>query len=145
MVTDTNKQIVRNLYENHFNTGRLDHLDDLVSPDFVGVQGQRGAAAMAAPIVALRAAFPDIVYTVDDIVAEGDRVAIRWTWHGTHKNAFRNWAPTGKQLTNTGLAIMRLVDSKIVSVAIETDRLGFLLAIGAVPYDPAFGPPPTTK
>jgi predicted ester cyclase len=142
MSTDLNKALVRRLYDEFLNAGKLDLLDQLVSPDYVGAGGQRGPAGFAEPIVALRAAFPDLHYTSDEIVAEGDRVAVRWTWRGTFTNTFRRYAPTGKAMTSTGLAIFQLTDGKVVRTSLETDRLGFLVAIGAIPYDPAFGPPP---
>jgi predicted ester cyclase len=141
MPSDASKALVRRLYD-ILNAGQLDRLDELVSSDFEGPGGQRGPAAFAAPILALRAAFPDLRYTIEDIVAEGDRVAVRWTWRGTFAGAFRTFRPTGKPMTNTGFAIFQLADSKLVRTWLETDRLGFLLAIGAVPYSPAFGPPP---
>src|SRR5262245_58784982 len=142
MSTETNKQLVRRLYDEYLNTGRVDHLDEIVSPDFVGVGGQRGAAAFAAPIIALRAAFPDLHYTTEDVIAEGDRVAVRWQWRGTFTSAFRGFAPTGKPMVNTGFAMFQFANGKLIKSWLETDRLGFLHAIGAVPYNPAFGPPP---
>lgn len=141
MTTD-NKALVRRIYDDFINTGRVEHLDEVVSPDFVGAGGQRGPAAFAAPISALRAAFPDIQYTTDAIVAEGDRVAVRWTWRGTFSSAFRAYAPTGKPMTNTGMAIFQIAGGKVVHSWLETDRLGFLIGAGVIPYDPAFSPPP---
>ena len=118
---------------------------EIVSPQFVGVGPERGPAAFGGVITALRGAFPDLVYTIEDVVAEGDRVAVRWTWRGTHQHAFRSFAPTGKPVTNTGFAIFQVTDGKLSRAWLETDRLGFLQAIGAVPHDPAFGPPAPTK
>jgi predicted ester cyclase len=81
----------------------------------------------------LRGAFPDLHYTVEDVVADGDRVAVRWHWTGTHQGAFRGIAATQRAVTNNGLAIFRLRDGRIVAATLETDRLGFLQAIGVVP------------
>jgi len=116
-----------------------------VSPDFVGPNQQRGPAAFTGVLVGLRRAFPDLVYTVDDMVAEDDRVAVRWTWRGTHTGPFRDWAPTGKPVVNRGFAIFQVANGMLTHSWMETDRLGFLLSIGAIPYDPAYGPPPATK
>jgi predicted ester cyclase len=143
--TDSNKQIVRRLFEDYFNHGRVEQLGEIVSPDFAGPNGQRGPASFAGVLVGLRRAFPDIVYTVEDLVGEGDRVAVRWTWRGTHTGPFRDWAPTGKRVTNTGFAIFQVADGKLTNSWLETDRLGFLLSIGVIPYDPAYGPPPATN
>ena len=144
-MTTENAQLVRRLYTDYLNTGHADKLGEIVSPQFVGVGPERGPAAFGGVITALRGAFPDLVYTVEDVVAEGDRVAVRWTWRGTHKHAFRSFAPTGKQVTNTGFAIFQVTDGKLTRAWLETDRLGFLQAVGAVPYDPAFGPPAPPK
>lgn len=141
-MTSDNKALVRRLYDDYINTGRVENLGELVSADFVGAGGQHGPAAFAAPISALHAAFPDIQYTTEDIVADGDRVAVRWTWRGTFTSAFRSYAPTGKPMTNTGMAIFQIAGGKVVHSWLETDRLGFLIGAGVIPYDPAFGPPP---
>lgn len=141
MPTDANKQLVRRLYHDYLNPGHLDRLDEIIAPDFVGAGGLQGPAAFSTVIAGLRGAFPDLIYTVEDVVGDGDRVAVRWTWRGTHTAAFRSFAPTGKRIENTGVAIFQVADGKLVRAWVETDRLGFLQAVGAVPYDPAFGPP----
>jgi len=139
---DENRRRVEKLFETGFNQGDLAVLDELVSPDYVGAQGEKGPAGFRGIAVGLRAAFPDIHYTLDDEIAEGDRVAVRWHWTGTHKGQFRTYPPTGKVLTNTGAAIFRLKDGKIVAASLETDRLGFLMQVGALPPDIVPGPRP---
>lgn len=136
-----NKQQVRELYA-RVNQGQLARVDELISPEFTGATGQRGSQAFLAGIAALHAAFPDLHYTLESLVAEDDRVAVRWTWRGTHTGAFRTIAPTGKQISNSGQAIFTFVEGKIASTSLQTDRLGFLVALGVIPDDPRFGPPP---
>jgi predicted ester cyclase len=143
MTSDANKELVRRLYDDYLSPGQLDRLTEIVSPDFVGVGPQRGPAAFSGTVGALRDAFPDLRYTVEDLVGEGDRVAVRWSWRGTHTGAFRGVAPTGTQVVSTGFAIFEIADGKLARAWLETDRLGFLMAIGAVPHDPRFVPPPT--
>src|SRR5688500_18733356 len=75
MSTD-NARIVRSLFLDAFNTGRADRLAELVSPDFVGPGPERGPAAFAGVMDRLRGSFPDIQYTLKDVVADGDRVAV---------------------------------------------------------------------
>jgi steroid delta-isomerase-like uncharacterized protein len=145
MPSDSNKEVVRRLFEEYFNKGLVDRLGEIISPDFVGPGGQRGPAAFATVLGALRTGFPDITYTVEDVVAEGNRVAVRWTWRGTHTGSFRTYATSGKKVANTGFAIFEVSDGKLVRSWLETDRLGFLLSIEAIPYNPAFGPPPATN
>jgi steroid delta-isomerase-like uncharacterized protein len=134
-MSERNKKTVEELFEQCFNNGQMQALDRLVSPDFVGAQGEKGPEALRRTALGLRTAFPDIHYTVSAVVAEGDKVAVRWSWSGTHKAPFRAFAPTGKAMTNTGTAIFELRDGKIVSAAIETDRLGFLQQLDVVPPD----------
>ena len=145
MLSDANKQLVRRLYDDYLNPGLLDRLGEIVSPDFIAGGPQRGPAAFSGVVGGLRAAFPDLRYTVEDLVGDGDRVAVRWSWRGTHTGAFRGFAPTGKQVLNTGFAIFEVTDGRLARAWVETDRLGFLVAIGAVPYQEIFGPPPSAK
>lgn len=137
---EQNKAVVRALYENVLNTGRLELLDDLIADDFVGVNGARGPAGFAATVTGLRQAFPDIQWTVEDVVAEDDKVVIRWTWHGTHHGAFRGYAASHNAVTNHAIAMYELRDTKIVHTWIESDQLGFLQQIGVVPHDLSPGP-----
>ena len=137
-----NKQRITTLFETCFNAGDLGLLDELVSPDYVGPQGSRGPAGFKETVVGLRTAFPDIHYTIEDIVAEDDKVAVRWTWSGTHQAGFRSFGPTGTAVSNTGAGIFRLTAGTIVAAALETDRLGFLQQVGAVPADIGLAPPP---
>jgi len=129
---DDNRRKVTMLFE-AFNDGGLSLVDELVSPEYVGARGDKGPAGFKAVVIGLRAAFPDIHYTLDDVVAEGDRVAVRWHWTGTHRAAFRGFPATGKTIANTGIGIFQFQDGTIVTAALETDRLGFLEQMGGVP------------
>jgi predicted ester cyclase len=143
MHADTNKQVIHRLYEDCINPGRLELLAELVSDAYVGPRGERGAAGFATTITGLRAGFPDIHFTIDDLVAEADRVTVRWTWHATHAGTFVSpagrFAATGKPIANTAIAIYQLADHKIVHAWLESDRLGVLQQIGALPA--GFGAP----
>jgi steroid delta-isomerase-like uncharacterized protein len=138
---DENKQSVQKLFDT-FNHGALDALDALVAPDYVGAQGDKGPAGFRAIIAGLRTSFPDIHYTIDEAVAERDRVAVRWHWTGTHRAPFRGFPATGRAVSNSGTGIFRLQSGKIVAASLETDRLGFLEQIGAVPENVGRGPRP---
>src|SRR5262245_43731883 len=93
-----NKEVVRRLYEEGFNAGTAG-LDRFVDPDYAGAGDRRGPVAFAQPVLRLLRAFPDIHYTIEDLVAEGDRVVVRWTWKGTHTGDFNGIAPTQKLVT----------------------------------------------
>ncbi len=126
-----NKQTIRSLYENVL-SGHLAGADELFGPEFPG-----GAAGFRALVAELIGAFPDIRYTVLDLVAEGERVAVRWQWTGTYSAPFRGFAPTHAAVTNTGLAVFTLSGGRIVGHELQTDRLGFLQQLGVVPADAA--------
>jgi predicted ester cyclase len=141
--TTTNKQLVRRLFEEAFNEDRGELVDQLVSPNYIDGTGQRGPGAFKQVIARLRSAFPDIHYSVEEVLGEDDKVAIRWHWSGTHRGVFRGIAPTERALTNNGSAIFRVEAGQIVAAALETDRLGFLQSIGVVgPNEQLFPSPP---
>lgn len=133
--TEANRAAVRRIYDEAVNAGRLEVLSDLVAPEFALPDGSRGPAAFAANVTALRAGFPDIRFTIEDVVAEGDRVAVRWTWTGTHTGTFRGFAPTATVVRTTGLVLYTFARGKVVGAVIETDRLGVLQQIGVLPAD----------
>ena len=136
-----NREVVRRLYEDCLNAGRVEDIPALVSADFVGPSGERGPDGFRAITLSLRAAFPDIHFTLEDMAAEGDRVAVRWTWRGTHRGRFRAFAATQKPVTNDGIAFYQVEGGRIVRSWLQTDRLGFLQQIGAVPADLGAPPP----
>ena len=138
---DENKRNVEKLFDT-FNHDDLGPLDELIAPGYVGAQGDKGPAGFRVIIAGLRTSFPDIHYTIDEAVADSDRVAVRWHWTGTHKAPFRGFPATGRAVENAGLGIFRLEDGKIVAATLETDRLGFLEQIGAVPANAGRGPRP---
>ena len=128
-----NKAVVRKLYEASFNTGNFDLAKELLSEEFIAPNGQKGSTQLFDQIKALRTGFPDIKWTVDDLLAEGDKVVIRSSWKGTHTGPFRNYDITRKAITNSAIAIYQLKDGKIIRSWLETDRLGFLIAIDVLP------------
>ena len=145
MPSETNKRIVHRLYDEMINPNHLDRLGEVISDEFIGAAGTRGPASFAAVANDLRTAFPDLHYALEDVVADDDHVAVRWTLRGTHSGAFRGLAPTGKRIENEGFAIFRIAQGKIVQARVGTDRLDFLMSIGRIPYEPAFGAPPRVK
>ena len=77
--------------------------------------------------------FPDMRLVVEDVVAQGDRVAVRWTFHGTHHGEFFGNPPTGMPVTMSAIEINRLVDGKIAEHWVALDQLGMLQQVGAIP------------
>ena len=136
-MSEQNKAIVRRLYEEVWDLGDLDVLDEVISADFVGHRSGRpedlGPEAVRQSVVALCAAFPDGKFTIEDMVAERDRVVVRFTGRATHKGEFRGIAPTGRQITITGIGIYRIAGGRIVERWENIDQLGLLQQLGAVP------------
>jgi steroid delta-isomerase-like uncharacterized protein len=128
----TPKTIVNCLFVECLNEGDLSVADQLVSPDFIGPSG-KGAEGFKAMISRLRQGFPDLRFVIQDMVAEGSRVVVRWTSQGTHRGMFAGRAPTERQVSNEGIGIYRVEDGKIIESWSQLDRLGVLQQIGALP------------
>ncbi len=118
MPIEENKAIVRRYVDEVFNKGGWTALDDIMAPnyiDHVAFHSQKSSReAFKQTFSAFRAAFPDGVVKVEDVIAEDDRVVWRWSWLGTHQGEFRGIAPTDKQITWTGIIIWRIVEGQIV-------------------------------
>lgn len=142
---EKNKQIVEKLYEQAFNKKNLALVPELIAEDYVGAQGERGPSGFQATFVQLFKAFPDIHYYIEDLLAEGDKVVIRWKWQGTHTGKFREYPPTGKTITNNGMAVFQLRDYKIIKAVVQTDRLAFLQDMGVIPADLGRPAPPAPR
>ena len=131
------KQIGRLYRQELWNTGNLEiadricgsgavfHNNDSLTPDF-----GRGPSALKQIVTMYRTAFPDAQVKVEDLVAEGDKVVIRWTSRGTNKGNLGTIGPTGKSATMTGTDILRITGGKIQEVCINWDSLGLLQQLG---------------
>ena len=132
---EKNKTVIRRLYEQSLNKRNMALLRDLVSEDYVGFQGLKGAEGFEKPIAPLMEAFPDLQWNIREIFGEDDKVVVRWKLQGTQTTLYNGLVPTGKPITNDGMAIFTLKDSKIINGQVLTDRLGFLQEMGAIPQD----------
>lgn len=133
--TQRNEAIVRSVYEQALNHRNFGSLQTIVSDEYSGFQGIKGHEGFSKPVEGLIKAFPDIQWNIEDVFGEDNKVAIRWQWRGTHRGAFNGYAPTGKTITNDGMAIFVLKDGKITSSVLQTDRLGFWQEIDVLPAD----------
>jgi steroid delta-isomerase-like uncharacterized protein len=136
MTTETTKAIVHRFVEDGANAGNMKVLDELFSADFVNhdpTQPGHDLAALKESLMGRITAFPDQRTTIEDLVAEGDRVAKRWTWRGTQTGTFNGIPPTGRQVTLAGLDILRVSDGKIREIWWGYDVLGVLQQLGVMP------------
>jgi steroid delta-isomerase-like uncharacterized protein len=133
-----NKALARRWYEDFANTGNPAVADELFAPDHVHHEADNpgqgsGPEGQKQLIAAVRAAFPDLTFTVEDLVGAGDRVLARYVITGTHQGPYNGIPATGKQITVTGMAIFRFADGKIAETWVIFDTLGLLQQLGVIP------------
>ncbi len=138
MSEDQNKAILRRFVDEVINDGDLTAIDALVASDYiVHLEGQLPFALPPGPegwqrrVAILRTAFPDIHTTIEDLLAVEDKVVVRYRVRGTHGGSFWGVAPTGKEITYTGIMIVRLRDEQLAEEWSEADLLGLTRQIGA--------------
>ena len=138
MSTEQNKALVRQIVEEIFNRGNISLADKLLAPDFVereelppGMPRDREGVKLLTTM--LRSAFPDFKGTIDDIVAEGDKVVLRWTWSGTQKGEFMGVPPTGKSVSFGVIDIFRIAGGKVVEHWGLMDSMTMMQQLGAIP------------
>ncbi len=138
--TEANKMHVRQFFENVWSTGDLAIRDSFLAADYrghlVGSAEPLDREGWTAWFTDFRQAFPDASFTVEDLVAEGDRVAARLTMRGTHQGTFNGIPATGREVVVTGMSIERIVNGRIVEGWNENDALGMLIQLGVFPPPP---------
>ncbi len=133
-----NKEIIRRLVDGVWRDRNLALIDDLIAQDYVGHDPTqpapiRGRDGFRQFVDMYLSAFHDAVVTIDDQIAEGDQVVTRWTGRGTHTGELMGIAPTGKEVTVSGMTISRIENGKIAEEWELLDALGMLVQLGAVP------------
>lgn len=140
--SEFNERIVKRFFEEVWNKGNLEVVDEVLAPGFTDHNlppgARKGLQGYKANVNNFRSAFPDITYSLDHIVTEGDRVAIRLTGKGTHKGLFMGIPATNKQVTFGGMTFVRIEDGKVVERWGLADIPSLLKQIS-----PDSGPPPT--
>lgn len=135
--TESNKAVARRFLEEVINQNRMDRADDLVLENFVDLDplpGQRqGREGLKEVLGMMRAAFPDMHWVAEEMVAEGDTVVTRFTWTGTHRGEFLGVPPTGRSVVVKGVVMDQLADGKMSKSRILMDSLGMMQQLGAVP------------
>jgi steroid delta-isomerase-like uncharacterized protein len=137
MAAEDNRALIRRYYlDEVWNKGNLALVTKLVAADCIvhdpAISGIRGPEGVMHFVTTWRTAFPDLQFTIEDHIAEGNKVATRVTLRGTHSGRFLDIAPTGKKITVTGMTISHVVDGKIVEIWITRDDLGLLQQLGVV-------------
>jgi predicted ester cyclase len=136
MPVDGNKSVVTRLFEEAFNRGNLDVIGELIDPELVyhtpdgDIRGLEGARQL---VIGMRAAFPDFRVTAKDVLAEEDKVVIRFTDSGTYAGDEFGAAAKGRRIEWTGVDIFRIADSKIIEGWGVADTLGLMRQLGVLP------------
>lgn len=136
-MSEENKAIIQSAVE-AFNQGDIEAVDRLFAPDYVDHDPSRASLPSGPESVRqawsmLRAAFPDFRVTVDDMIAEGDRVAVRGVASGTHRGELMGIPPTGKRVRVALIDINHIENGRLVERWGETDMLGMMRQLGAIP------------
>jgi steroid delta-isomerase-like uncharacterized protein len=136
MSAEHNKALVRRCFD-ELNKANLKVLDEVCAPDYIahfpGTPGPMDREAIKPVWGAFFAAFPDLQHSIEDLFAEGDKVALRMVIRGTHRGDFQGIPPTGKTITLASINIMRCAGGKIVEQRVEYDALGMLQQLGVIP------------
>lgn len=136
MSTEENKAVVRRFEQDVWNGRNPSLVDEFFAASHVFRAAgsppldREGHRQMIADF---QRAFPDGQDTTDDLIADGDKVAHRWTYRGTHTGEFQGIPPTGKRVTLTGISIWRVEEGKIVESWHELDTLGMMQQLGVIP------------
>lgn len=133
-----NKETARKLIEIGWNQGNMKVFEDATAADAkyhdpTVPNAPLGAAAQTEQVRMYRAAFPDLKMTVDQIIADGDYVVLRFTSRGTHTGALLGAAPTQRKVTDTGIVISRFANGKIAETWANWDAAGLMQQIGVMP------------
>ena len=138
MATEQDKALIRRFIEEIFNRGNMSIADEMLAPNFVdheelpaGIPNDREGVKTLTTM--LRSAFPDLKATIEDTIAEGDKVVIRMTWSGTHKGEFMGIPATGKRVSIGVIDILRMDGGKCVEHWGQMDSMGMMQQIGAIP------------
>jgi steroid delta-isomerase-like uncharacterized protein len=137
MSSEQNKTIVRRLLEEPWK-GDLGVVDELIDRNYVGhdpaiPEPLRGPDGFKENVSTYREAYSDAQITVDEQIAEGDKVATRWTARGKHDGDLMGVAPTGKQVKVSGLTLSRLANGKVIEDYTNWDTFGMMQQLGIVP------------
>lgn len=139
MSLEENKAIVRRIFEGGLNRGEVDAIAAITAPEFLdhdihvetGIPG--GPEDMRQALIAIREGFPDIHVTIQETIAEGDRIAVRNTWRGTHQGAFNGIPATGRRVEVTGIVDWRIAGGLIAERWATIDTLTLMRQLGLLP------------
>jgi steroid delta-isomerase-like uncharacterized protein len=137
-VSEESKALIQRFVEEAFNKGNVDVANEVYASAFVAhdptIPGGQGSPEQVKQFVnTYLSAFPDGHTTVENLISDGEKVAYRWTFRGTHQGELMGIPPTGKQVTVTGITINRVSRGKVEEQWNNFDQLGMLQQLGVAP------------
>ena len=136
MSTEQNTALARRVTEEGLNQHNPALVDELCAPNFMFHNGSRtiqGLQTYKHFLAQFFTAFPDAHFTTEDLIAEGDTIAVRQTLRGTHKGSLMGMPPTGRQVTISDMAMLRVANGKFIEAWNNADDLGLLRQLGVIP------------
>ena len=135
MTEEENKAIVRRTWEELFNQGKLATADELIAASFLNHAASGsplGPASFRQLVMFYRNAFPDVKFTIEDMLADGDKVVMRNSFSGTHEGMFMGIAPTGKHVSQEQIHIVRVANGQVIEHWAVRDDLSLMRQLGAI-------------
>ena len=143
MSTEENKAIIRRMTEEFYNQGNVESAERFFADTYVhhdpASPQVRNRDGLKEVVRAFLAGCPDLHITIDELLAEGDTVTKRWTYHATHTGDLSGLPPTGKHITMSGLELFRLESGKIVECWLGYDNLSLMQQLGVIPIPEQVG------
>ena len=137
MSESENKAVIERFLNDVLNRGKLEMADEIVGKNFVELDplpGQKqGREGLKEIVAMLRTAFPDMKWSVEEMIAAGEKVVTRFIWTGTHKGEFLGIPPTGRAVSVKGVVIDRIVGGKMTDSRILMDNFGMMQQLGVIP------------
>ena len=135
------KALIQRYTEEIFHKGNLNAIEEFIAPNYIrhtshfreGGHDVHGPEGFRQSVSAFRATFPDAHFTLEDVLVDGDKIVARLACRATQKGEFMGIAPTGKQVTFTGISIYRIANGKIVERWGVEDGVTLLQQLGAIP------------
>jgi steroid delta-isomerase-like uncharacterized protein len=138
--TADNKVAFRRVYNELLNQGMLDVADETIAPDFLNHEAppgrNQGPESMRGLAMMLRTAFPDLIFTIEDLIAEGELVSARLTMRGTHSGPLMGIPPTGRMVEQAHMHFVRFQNGKAVEHWGLRDDAGMMRQLGLAPEEP---------
>ena len=133
----SNRDLTKRFIEEVINGRKLSAIDETIAEDFVYIDATlgtiKGRDSLKDLFSGLFAAFPDLVWTVDQDISEGDALASSYSWTGTHDGEYRSIPATHKKVTVQGASFNKIIDDKLVETRMVRDDLGLMRQIGVIP------------